>query len=58
MGAINLYKILPSDEKERLHSNIAESMDGVEQKIIDRALGLFEQISPEYAEGVRKALKK
>ena len=58
MGAINLYKILPSDEKERLHSNIAESMDGVEQKIIDRALGLFEQISPEYANGVRKALKK
>ena len=33
-------------------------MDGVEQKIIDRALGLFEQINPEYAEGVRKALKK
>ena len=58
MGAIDLYKILPSDEKERLYSNIAESMDGVEQKIIDRALGLFEQISPEYAEGVRKALKK
>ncbi|MCI6989110.1 MAG: catalase [Campylobacter sp.] len=51
-----LYKILPEDEKQRLYNNIATSMDGVERFIIDRALGHFEKIDPNYAAGVKKAL--
>ena len=58
MGAIDLFKILPSDEKERLYANIAESMEGVCDATIERALAHFEKISPEYAAGVKKALGK
>ncbi|RAZ48542.1 catalase [Campylobacter hyointestinalis] len=53
-----LYKILPADEKDRLYSNIAESMEGVEDEIIQRAISHFEQIDPEYAKGVKAALAK
>ncbi|WP_086253273.1 catalase [Campylobacter sp. P091] len=53
-----LYKILPADEKDRLYSNIAESMEGVKDEIIQRAINHFEQIDPEYAKGVKAALAK
>lgn len=53
-----LYKILPADEKNRLYSNIAESMEGVKDEIIQRAISHFEQIDPEYAKGVKAALAK
>ncbi|WP_086238379.1 catalase [Campylobacter devanensis] len=53
-----LYKILPADEKDRLYSNIAESMEGVKDEIIQRAISHFEQIDPEYAKGVKAALAK
>ncbi|RAZ61474.1 catalase [Campylobacter hyointestinalis] len=53
-----LYKILPADEKDRLYSNIAESMEGVKDEIIQRAISHFEQIDPEYAKGVKAALTK
>ncbi|WP_236844865.1 hypothetical protein [Campylobacter pinnipediorum] len=33
-------------------------MAGVSDKVINRALGHFEKISSDYANGVRKALKK
>ncbi|RUT51409.1 catalase [Campylobacter fetus] len=55
-NAAALFAILPADEKERLYSNIAESMDGVEDFIIERALGHFEKINPAYAAGVKTAL--
>ncbi|EKR8079662.1 catalase [Campylobacter fetus] len=55
-NAAALFAILPADEKERLYSNIAESMDGVEDFIIERALGHFEKINPAYASGVKAAL--
>ncbi|EDO9794103.1 catalase [Campylobacter fetus] len=55
-NAAALFAILPADEKERLYSNIAESMDGVEDFIIERALGHFEKINPAYAAGVKAAL--
>ncbi|OCR94664.1 catalase [Campylobacter fetus] len=57
-NAAALFAILPADEKERLYSNIAESMDGVEDFIIERALGHFEKINPAYAAGVKAALQK
>lgn len=53
-----LYKILPADEKDRLYSNIAESMEGVKDEIVQRAISHFEQIDPEYAKGVKAALAK
>lgn len=54
----NLFNILPSDEKERLYKNLAASFDGVKVEIIEKALAHFEKISPEYANGVKKALGK
>lgn len=54
----NLYRLLPDDEKQRLHQNLAKAMQGVPQEIIDRQLGHFEKADPAYAEGVRKALKE
>ncbi|MBZ7991000.1 MULTISPECIES: catalase [unclassified Campylobacter] len=54
----NLFNILPADEKERLYKNLAASFDGVKDEIIAKALAHFEKISPEYANGVKKALGK
>ncbi len=54
----NLYRLLPQDERERLHVAIAKSMRGVPREIIERQLGHFEKADPAYAEGVRNALEK
>ena len=45
--------------KSSLHlfSNIADSMEGVSEAIKERAIGHFEKISADYANGVRAALK-
>ena len=48
-----LFDIMNDSQKEQLFNNIASSMEGVEQKIIDKALMHFEKISKEYAEGVK-----
>ena len=53
-----LFDIMNDSQKEQLFNNIASSMEGVEQKIIDKALMKLEKISKEYAEGVKKALSK
>ncbi|TXE89703.1 catalase [Campylobacter volucris] len=53
-----LFNIMSEKQKEQLFNNIAASMDKVEEKIIQRALDHFEKISIEYANGVKKALKK
>ncbi len=53
----NLYRIMPDDEKERLHKAIAGAMDGVPNKIVERQLAHFDKADPAYGEGVRKALK-
>jgi len=53
----NLYRLMPQDEKERLHRVIANAMQGVPKEIIDRQLAHFGKADPAYAEGVRKALK-
>ena len=37
-------------------SNIAEVMRGMPKSIIDRQLGHFEKVHPDYAAGVRAAL--
>ena len=52
-----LFALMNDSQKSQLFSNIAESMAGVGEAIKERAIGHFEQISPEYANGVRAALK-
>jgi len=47
---------MDSKQKKELFKNIVASMEGVEERFIKRALKLFEQISPEYAKGVKDAL--
>ncbi|MCH5336108.1 MAG: catalase [Campylobacter sp.] len=53
-----LFNLMNDSQKAQLFSNIAASMEGVDSKIIDRALGHFEKIAPAYKEGVKKALGK
>jgi catalase len=51
-----LFNLFDQAQKARLFSNIAESMKGVPQFIIERQLGHFQRIHPDYAAGVRAAL--
>ena len=52
----NLYRLLPPDQKDRLHKALANAMRGVRQDIVERQLGHFAKADPAYAEGVRKEL--
>lgn len=52
-----LFALMDDSQKSQLFNNIAESMAGVSEAIKERAIGHFEQISPEYANGVKAALK-
>ena len=51
-----LFNLFDKDQKARLFSNIAEAMQGVPDFIIERQLGHFEKVHPDYAAGVRAAL--
>lgn len=53
-----LFDLMNEDQKNQLFSNIADSMAGVSDFIIDRALDHFEKISADYAKGVRNELAK
>jgi catalase len=52
----NLFRLMDSAQQERLFKNIAASMDGVPEEIIQRQLAHFHKADPRYAEGVAKAL--
>ncbi len=52
-----LFELMSENQKKQLFKNIAASMQGVEERFINKALTLFEQISPEYAQGVKNELK-
>jgi len=52
----DLFDLMSDSQKEQLFGNIAASMDGVPEDIINRQLGHFEKVSPAYASGVKKAL--
>ncbi|MDO5045265.1 catalase [Campylobacter sp.] len=54
----DLFNLMSDCQKSQLFNNIAESMCGVSDFIVERALGHFEKISPAYAAGVKAALKK
>ena len=51
-----LFNLFEDDQKVRLFHNIAEAMQGVPDEIIERQLGHFDKVHPDYAEGVRIAL--
>ncbi|HEY0213255.1 MAG TPA: catalase [Paenirhodobacter sp.] len=54
----DLYEnVLGTEERARLHGNIADAMAGVPEHILDRTLNELRKISPAYAEGVRAALR-
>ena len=52
----SLFKMFDDDQKERLFSNIADSMQGVPTEIIERQLAHFDKVASAYGDGVRKAL--
>jgi catalase len=51
-----LFNLFDADQKQRLFKNMSESMASVPAEIVERQLGLLEQVHPEYAAGVRHAL--
>jgi catalase len=54
----NLYRLMPADERQRLHQALAGAMSSVPREIVDRQLQHFAKADPAYAEGVKKALGK
>lgn len=53
-----LFELFDDGEKSRLFDNVAGAMEGVPDEIIERQLGVFERVHPDYAAGVRKAVDK
>jgi catalase len=51
-----LFNLFDAGQKARLFSNIAEAMQGVPEFIVERQLGHFEKVHPDYAADVRAAL--
>lgn len=51
-----LFELFDDGQKQRLFMNVAEAMQGVPEFIVERQLGHFEKVHPDYAAGVRKAL--
>lgn len=52
-----LFNLFDEGQRERLFNNIAESMQGVPEFIIERQLAHFDKVHPEYGAGVRRALE-
>ena len=53
-----LFNLFNKEQKARLFSNIAEAMWGIPGFIIERQLGHFKKVHPEYESGVRAALDR
>jgi len=52
-----LHDLMNEAQRLRLYRNTAASMQGVPANIIERALGHYDRICPEYGDGIRLALK-
>ena len=52
-----LFSLFDDAEKERLFSNLSTAMQGVPENIIERQLGHFKEVHPDYAAGVRAAIE-
>ena len=48
----NLYRLVPADEKERIHSNVAAAMEGVPDFIKIRAIARFYQADENCGKGI------
>ncbi|MCW8193745.1 catalase [Proteobacteria bacterium 005FR1] len=53
-----LFELFDAEQKDRLFRNIASAMEGVPEEIVERQMGHFEKVHPDYAVGVRDARKK
>ncbi len=53
-----LFMLFDAGQKGRLFSNIAAAMTGLPDSIIERQLGQFEKVHPDYAAGVKAALAR
>src|SRR5262245_49995623 len=51
-----LFNLLNKEQKARLFSNVAEAMWGIPDFIVERQLGHFKKVHPDYESGVRTAL--
>ncbi|MEG1546039.1 MAG: catalase, partial [Bacteroides sp.] len=52
----DLYRLIPADEKERLHGNVAAAMDGVPDFIKARAVARFYQADENCGKGIANKL--
>jgi catalase len=52
----DLFRLMSDSQKEQLFHNLAATMEGIPQNIIDRQLAHFAKADPAYAEGVKRAL--
>ena len=51
-----LHDLMDSSQRMRLYRNTAEAMQGVPEEIVQRALGHYDRISPDYGNGIRHAM--
>ncbi|MCQ9154473.1 catalase [Acidomonas methanolica] len=51
-----LYALFDDAQKDRFHGNVAASMAGVPEHIIERQLGLFAKVDPAIVKGIRGKL--
>lgn len=52
----NLYRLFDDDQRDRLHQNLADAMDGVPREIVQKQLLHFHKCDPHYAAGIATAL--
>jgi catalase len=50
-------EVMDDDARDRLHRNMAGGMAPISQEVKDRWLAVLARVHPDYAEGVRRALK-
>jgi catalase len=51
-----LFNLFDAGQKARLFGNLADAMAGVPGAIVERQLGHFDKLHPDYGKGVRVAL--
>ena len=53
-----LFELFDDGQRQRLFGNIAGAMAGVPDEIVERQMGHFERVHPDYAAGVRDAIAR
>jgi catalase len=54
----NLFRLFDDAHRRRFFANVAASMAGVPEEIIERQLAHFEKVDPACARGIRAALSE